>query len=142
MTPAREKPYSIMVLYAVSLHLLWTAGLLINQDAVHATAISVFEKLFHIEPVILPAIFCFVACLALTALMVPLGTLSVLLMLPQQFTLMISAYGAVHAMFMGQFGDGVQRPRTFITVDQAPAVLTAVFHTLAIIRVGKEWTSN
>jgi hypothetical protein len=45
---------------------------------------------------------------------------------------MMSAAGAIEAMWLGQFADGVLRPTAFIAADQMYTVLAALGHTVAI----------
>jgi hypothetical protein len=56
-----------------------------------------------------------------------------ILLIPQQVILLLSASGALSAMFLGHFADGVERSRAFILADQCHIVLAAIFHTLALI---------
>lgn len=135
-----HRAYSLIILYAIGLHFLWAGSLIIEPAAIEATALRPFVALLGIPVWVIPAIFCFVACLATTAMLAPEVTVhSIALMLPQQFTLMISAYGALHAVLVGHFGDGVIRPPIFILADQAPALIAAVCHTLAILGMGQKW---
>ena len=46
--------------------------------------------------------------------------------------LLVSAVGAIRAMVISAYGDGVQRPRAFIIADQLPIVLIAVFHLFVV----------
>jgi len=61
------------------------------------------------------------------------GNITAIHLIPQQFVLMMSAFGAIAAIMHSTFADGVPRPRGFILADQSPAVLAAAFHTAAII---------
>ena len=45
--------------------------------------------------------------------------LKVLFVLPQQFLLLLSSFGAARAIVLSQFADGVVRPWQFIAVDQS-----------------------
>jgi uncharacterized membrane protein len=57
---------------------------------------------------------------------------SLVLLVPQQFFMLIAAGGSVQAMVTATYADGVIRPMTFIIADQMPWVLGAIFYTLAI----------
>jgi len=127
------KQYSLMIVYAIALHYLIGIALFTDPAAVNATGVAIFETLFDFAPVGIAMLSWVVASLALVSLLMPLGRWSIALMLPQQFMLMISAYGALTAMVIGQYGDGVERPKMFIMADQMPQILAAVFHTLAMI---------
>jgi hypothetical protein len=55
------------------------------------------------------------------------------LLVPQQFVLIISASGALHAAFVGHYADGVPRPWQFILGDQLPVILAALLYTYALL---------
>lgn len=126
-----------MILFAISMHYLWAIALLADPAAINATNLLIFETAFGIHAGTLAGIFLIVASMSLLSMTMPFGRYSIRLMLPQQFTMMISAYGALVAIASGHFGDGIQRPEAFIFADQSYAVLAAIGHTLAILgRVG------
>jgi hypothetical protein len=60
---------------------------------------------------------------------------SLLLLLPQQGVLMLSALSASTAIAGAAYADGVIRSRYFIGADQAPMVLTVILHTFALIEM-------
>lgn len=120
-----------MVLYAISLHFLWAVFILIDPAAIDATAVSALHR--FIQP---PLVLAFV--IALASILATIGIFSrkvwvSLLLMPQQILLMVSASGAIEAMWIGQFADGVTRPAAFIAADQIYSVLAAIGHTVAII---------
>jgi len=130
-----------MVAYAVALHYLWAACVVVDRTALYATALHVFYAVMGWPHWIMPAVFAAVATMAMMALFLPdVGKVAIALMLPQQVMLMISAYGAIQATVAGHFGDGIERSHTFILADQAPAIIAAVGHTLAIIGMGQRWS--
>ena len=108
--------------------------ILADERALYVTALSGLGQRFG-GPYPLAAVLFVVAILATIALFVarksPVGTL--LLLLPQQCVLVLSAGGAVDAMVLSQFADGVVRPRAFLMADQFPIVLATVMHTVAIL---------
>ena len=57
-------------------------------------------------------------------------------LIPQQSLLLVSAAGAITAMVLSQFADGVVRPRAFIAADQMHIVLAALGHGAAIVSAG------
>lgn len=59
--------------------------------------------------------------------------LSLLLVLPQQATLMLSAAGSLSMVLAGHYADGVIRPQQFILADQITVVALAFGHSAAII---------
>jgi len=45
---------------------------------------------------------------------------------------MMSAAGAIEAIFISQYADGVLRPWAFIAADQVYSIIAALGHTLAM----------
>lgn len=126
----RNRPVSIMVLSAVLLHLVWAVALFIDPSGVGATAASALHRWIPLPW--LPWVIVTCAFMALTALSTrPLWF--VLLLVPQQILLMMSASGAVDAIWLGQFADGVVRTRAFLVVDQSYSIVIMLGHTAAII---------
>lgn len=121
----------IIILYAVTLHYVWSILGFFSPDAYNATALrAIFDLFGYYTP-----IPCFlVATSALIGLRMPANTTSLALMIPQQMLLMLSAFGAVHAIAAGHFADGVVRPQTFIASDQVPAIIAAIGHTISIVQ--------
>lgn len=127
----RNRLISIMVIYAVALHLLWATLLLIDTNALNATAL-------HAVQYYITSVSWLITILVTAAMMALIGLFTrspwiVLFLIPQQIILMMSAAGAIEAMWLGQFADGVLRPQAFIIADQSPTVLAAIGHTVAII---------
>lgn len=130
MIRINNHPVSIMVLYAIALHLAWASILWFDDAATNATALNALFR--YIQPT---GLLSFVIASAAIAALVALFTENpwvVILLLPQQVLLMMSAAGATEAMWLAQFADGVLRPRAFIVADQLYSVLAAVGHTAAI----------
>ena len=117
-----------VIWYAVALHLAWGLLLLVGPSAQFVTQTSFLANGVGRYPLAL--ILFLVAGLAVYGLW---RRDSVLWAIPQQVILVLSAYAALRAMQLGAFPDGVRRPHLFIVTDQIPAVLTAVFHTLALL---------
>lgn len=127
-----------VVMLAIAIHLLWGILLLSGEKSVTGvTAIHTTQTLLGSPSTVgwayLLASFCSLAGIILEGRIRLMFELS--LMLPQQFLLMLSAFGALYAMRLSAFADGVVRPRSFLIADQGPAVLIAVFHTLALWEV-------
>lgn len=121
---------SIMVLFAIALHIVWVVVILIDVSSIHATALAALAR--YIEP---PLLLAFVITVAVILALIGLFTRSswiVMFLLPQQALLMMGAAGAIEAIWLSQFADGVIRPRAFIAADQMYAVLAAIGHTTAI----------
>lgn len=121
---------SIMVLYAVSLHIAWAIFLFIDPAATNATAVHALARWIH-PPAFLACSVAAVGSAAALALVLNTSWI-VWLLVPQQVFLMMSAAGAVEAIWLAQFADGVFRPRAFIAADQFYSILAAFWHTVAI----------
>ena len=128
-----RRPLPVMIIYAIGLHLCWGILGTIDETAYFSTAASAPFRLFgNLTGVVCIA----VAAMALTGLIARFRSplTSLMCMLPQQSLLIISAIGAAHAIYLGQFADGVVRSRFFIAADQVPAILAAVGHTVSMLR--------
>lgn len=131
MIRTKKHVISIMVLYAISLHLVWATTCAFDPDSVNATAIFALYK--HVQsPLLLSWVLYIVAGCAITGLFTRVPWI-VLLLVPQQIALMWSASGAVEAIWLAHFADGVIRSRGFLTNDQCYSILAAFWHTVAII---------
>ena len=122
-----------IIWYAVAMHALWALALLMDARAAMCTGVHSLAALFRDRWL-----------LTLVLLAASGATIwghfhqvsRVWLCIPQQFLLMVTALGAVGAIMRQSFADGVPRPAAFIFADQLPAVLAAVFHTLALLDMG------
>lgn len=130
---------SIIVIISVILHLVWAVALMGDHSALDATALSSIYR-YIASPELIVLALTIAAGLALIGISTTTPWI-VLLLLPQQCLLMMSAAGAIEAMYLGQFADGILRPHAFIIVDQLYSILIALGHTAAIIihavRIGR-----
>lgn len=122
---------SIVVALSIAQHLFWVGMILFDLHALNATGLHALYK--YIQP---PQFLAFT--LAISSLSAIVGIMSrlpwlVILLIPQQILLMMSAAGVVEAIYLGQFADGVLRPQAFIASDQIGTILFAIGHTTAMI---------
>ena len=125
---------SLIILYAVILHFSWGVLLLLDDSAGWATAVH--SVLVWLGPSYATAAIMFVVAIGAAAGLhrrLAHSLWGVGLMLPQQIVLITSAAGAIQAMALSSFADGVVRPAAFIIADQLPVVLVAIAHTVAIV---------
>jgi hypothetical protein len=127
-----RRDVSLMVMCCISLHLTW--ALLLFVDGPSAAGATAMASLHYVIPdyMLLAGVFALVAYSAGVALFCRWPWICWLL-LPQQIALMLSASGAIAAMYLGQYADGVPRPHAFVTADQVLVVLATFWHTVAII---------
>lgn len=127
----KRAPTSWMIWYAVALHLVWAACL--AWDGATGGVTAIHHLLLFMPRRCAIYLLAGVGTLAAYGLLAQRRRVSLLCVLPQQFVLMCSAVGALHAILSSTFADGVPRPRAFICADQMPALLAAVLHTFAIL---------
>jgi hypothetical protein len=121
-----------IIYYACTLHLLWGVLLLFGASPLMSLPLSVMAA----WPVPAAAAAMFVVSgAALLALLREreMGGVGVWLCLPQQFLLTTCAIRALTAVSQGQYADGTVRDPLFILADQGPVILTALFHTFALV---------
>ena len=128
---------SYILWYAIALHAIW-AGILFGwPEAAHTTSLDTHREIIG-NTYLLASMFTISTILAVYAILVD-GEHRVLwlalFLLPQQFALMISAYGAGQAMINGEFADGTQRSQAFLIADQCPAILAATLHMGYLIEI-------
>lgn len=122
------------VWYAIVLHFTWAGLVLVTNNAPeHATAVSSVAELFPAKAG-LAIVFSTVALCALISIYQRhLSPLKIALLIPQQLILGVSAAGALRAMYLAHYADGVTRARGFIIADQLPAVLALLVHSATIM---------
>ena len=130
---SRDDLALMVVWYAVALHLIWAICLFVSPAALHATAVAGPARLFP-NRFGLAILLIAVASVAVISLFLKrLTPEKILLLVPQQLMLGLSAAAALSAMSHGHFADGVTRPHTFLVADQIPTVLALVFHSATIV---------
>lgn len=109
------------------------AALLWDPSAINATSMHILLGLVPSEAVWY--ILGVSSTLATLAFLSPhrLDTLAYLM--PQQILLYISAAASAQAIWLGHFGDGVERSRAFILADQSLPILVAFAHTWALLQI-------
>lgn len=123
-----------MIWYAILLHWVWGSTLLSSAAPLNVTAISTIVQLGLVSAQSAGIFFLAIASMALIGIFAP-KKVAVLYLIPQTLVLWLAAYGAIIAMISGTFADGVVRSQAFLITDQAPAVIAAVMHTLAVVDI-------
>lgn len=122
------------VWFAVLLHLTWAMLLLFSEAPKNVTAVSALAELFPDSRGLIIVLIAVAGC-ATYGILRRNGTVGarVALLLPQQIALAISAIGAVQAMILARFPDGVERSHAFLIADQMPAILALLIHSATIV---------
>src|SRR5258708_424171 len=107
---------SIMVMYAVTVHVTWSMLLWFGSSAQNTTALHTLTRIG--SPRLIAAMLTGAAALAVIG-MISRSAWAALLLLPQQILLLMTASGAIEATWIAEFADGVSRARDFIGADQA-----------------------
>lgn len=115
--------------YIVALSLIWD----INTH--FATSVHVLALIFPV--IALPGVLILTATCAIAAFSMKKKINTLLMLVPQQFLLYLSAGGAMEAFIEGHFADGIVRSRAFLVSDQGPVMLLAFFHTWAMMLILK-----
>ena len=127
--------FNIIILYACMVHYASGLALLLDPSSVGITAINAVVLVTG-SRLGAAGLFIGAGSLAIVGLGTAGTSSGILLMAPQQFTLLVSAGGAIDAMATGHFADGTVRSHWFLIADQFPAVAAAIGHTIALIRMG------
>src|SRR5687767_7289548 len=130
-----KKTYSLIIIYAIALHLAWGLTAIIDPSSMYSTALSSIREIFGATAA--PYVCIAAAGLSAAGFEVKSGINRLLMMIPQQLLMIISAGGAAAAIAASQFADGVVRSRGFIVADQAPAIIAAALHTYAVIHTAR-----
>lgn len=127
------RPNQLIIYYAIVVHFVWGGGLLTAASPVRT---STLNDLYAIVPNhhLVGLLLILIAGLATTGLFLKTKPVlfGILLLIPQQFVISLSALTAIAAIADGRFADGVVRPQLFIFLDQLPAIVIAVMYTIAI----------
>lgn len=122
-----------IILIAIVQQYVWATSIALDSSAVGTTAASV-PALFLGRDWLVIVLFV-TATLAVAGFHFPKKLWNVFALLPQQALLFMSAAGALEAVRISSFADGVERSRAFLLVDQCPAILIAFFHMWAIFLI-------
>ena len=124
--------YPLIIILALVQHLVWASALMIDPAAGFVTAIHALVLFLGQTGTV--AALTFGSIMSLMALFANSSRSVGWLLIPQQVILCVSGAGAIEAMWLSQFADGVIRPQAFLIADQLPALLFAIGHTVAIFK--------
>lgn len=122
--------YPLMLSYVTVLHFVWAFAAHFDDDAGKTTPLWDLSVTFGAA---LPAVLFIVAALAFGYIFAPRKLWALLLIAPQQSLLLYSAWAAVRSIIVGALPDGSPRAHMYLVAGLSPVILTAFFHTVAII---------
>jgi len=129
---------SWMMIYGVGLYLVWGISLCFSDAGMGATVMDVFQD-NNINHITLGILFLVTGSMTLFGLICKMvykrSILGLCFFFPQQILLMINAIACINAIVHGEYADHVQRPFSFIFIDQFPFIFAGVIHTLALLDV-------
>lgn len=114
---------------------IWGAVILFHPEAMKATPMSTLAQFFNQSQYALSVALLSSVAATFTALAFDnrVDVRSMILLIPQQFLMVMAAGGSVLAVYQGEYADGVQRSHWFILADQLPWILAALFYTFSIV---------
>lgn len=118
------------------MHLIWAVLLIMSPAPTTVTGLNLLYNIFP-NRYLLAAILIVTSVVAILAVVRYKGVTSLLLLLPQQFMLIVPAIAVLQAIGNASFADGVTRPRAFLTADKVSVVLLAIFHSISLARFHK-----
>lgn len=131
--------FSLMIFYAIVLHLVWAPLLLYDQSVARVTGLAAIRYVLPYPA----ASICLVlaSLLSFWGLFVKNRFAAAVMLIPQQFFLLTAAIGAGVAIYLHRF-PGVEGDfsRAFMTASQMPSMLAALGHTVALLVVAKHGT--
>lgn len=123
---------SWVILYAVILHMVRGVLLMTSNEPIHGTSLSVMLEIVHSQFILGLTLFA-VGLLSAASFTMKRCSLSLCLILPQQFILVVSALASTIAIFNGHFADGVEHSWALMAIDQLPIIILAIMHTFSIM---------
>lgn len=127
--------HSLILHVAVWSHVVMGAAVLCGgEPATWATAVATSQAVVGGNPVVLGVLYVASSVLVLWEMWRGKTDLWAMSMYaPQQFFMVVSAWGAARAMWWGEFADGVPRPQAFIISDQHLWLFVGVSHSVALL---------
>lgn len=130
----RQWKISWIVLTAIIVHGTWGVILLFDDAPLQCTPLATSP--FHDNQYLAAVVYLIATALAICHFSVERldrSFLGLCFLAPQQFLMMMSAFGAIGCVLGGAYADGVPRPRLFILADQLWGIVGMVFHTFSIL---------
>jgi hypothetical protein len=131
----KDHPISLMILYAIALHIIWGPLLLYDPTVAKVTGLAAIRLLLPYPWASIGLISA--ALLSFWGLFVFNRFIAAVMLIPQQFFLMTAAFGAIFAIYEHRFPGviGQEFTRPFMFASQLPSILAAIGHTVALLIV-------
>ena len=122
----RRRNYFI-IFYATILQIITGVVLLFSPTQIEVAQLGIFNILF---PYKIGAVLMLlsVALVIFADLYIKNKLLNILLHIPQEFFLILTAISGILYVSLGHYADGVVRSQAFIFIDQLPGIVAAVLY--------------
>lgn len=128
--------------YAIIIHYIWGGILVATTRAMETAGLADILRVFNNQKVA-GGVLLISSTLAIYGLTrKERGPLALACLIPQQALMILSAVSALTCIVVSRYADGVVRPRDFIVIDQSPAIVAALCHTVALVDyhfIGRKW---
>lgn len=116
-----------IIFYATVLQIITGIILLFSPTAIQVAQLGIFNQIFPYKLggvlILLSVILAVFADLKIKNKLV-----NILLHIPQEFFLILTAISAILYISLGHYADGVVRSQAFILIDQLPGIILAVLY--------------
>ena len=123
-----------IVWWGLLANVTWSILVTIDPVVMHTTPLSTIANFFNHSQGALASALLLSSIASFSAMASDrLDLRTLILLMPQQFMMLMAAGGSILAMYNGYYADLVIRSSAFIIADQIPWVLAAVLFTASII---------
>ena len=132
--PALRLTPTILILLVAVWNIVQAALVLNTRQAARTTALIAFGYITPGGPTFAAWILIAIAVLAIIGSMFRVGRIRLAILLPQNLSLAIMAFGGVMAAINGTYLDGTRTPWQHILADQLIVFVVFIAHSYAILR--------
>jgi hypothetical protein len=118
--------------------MVWALGLYLSPSPMLATPLNYFARLMSYDQyltatgLIVVSLFCAIGVILDQKKQHEF--IALLCVIPQQFVMLVCAFGSVMSIVNSHYADGVFRNQAFILADQFPFIIAAVMYTISILK--------
>lgn len=124
--------YKWIFFVATFIHFIWGLIVFRSIEALYTTPTFVLGLIINNHTILGLVLMLISICSIIGYLQKTSNIKHIILLVPQQVTLCISAFGALYMVMSGHYADGVPRSTDFMLVDQLPIISIALCHFLAL----------